>query len=228
MMLSEAYRNLPASLSLARRLRYRKLGGMTNPSGQPRIHWPNTYFMQSVADSSQFPEIDLPQIAVAGHSNVGKSSLMNALFGRKGLVKTSKNPGCTRLLNLFEVDSELLVVDLPGYGYARAPKKEQQRWINMIEGYLIHADLKLVLLLLDIRHGPKDSDLQLIEWLNEGGIRWLPVATKADKLSGNQRVKRLKAMTQAMGGMLSPMPTSSFKGAGIDKLRAAIVQETLG
>lgn len=183
--------------------------------------------MQSVADSSQFPDIELPQIAVAGHSNVGKSSLMNALFGRNGLVKTSKSPGCTRLLNLFDVDSALLVVDLPGYGYARAPKKEQKRWINMIEGYLAHADLKLVLMLLDIRHGPKDSDLQLIEWLNENGIRWLPVATKADKLSGNKRVKRLKEMTDAMGGMLSPLPTSSFKATGIDKLRTAIEREML-
>jgi len=200
---------------------------MTNSTDRARIHWPNTHFMQSVADSNQFPDIDLPQIAVAGHSNVGKSSLMNALFGRNGLVKTSKSPGCTRLLNLFDVDSTLLVVDLPGYGYARAPKKEQKRWINMIDGYLAHADLKLVLMLLDIRHGPKDSDLQLIEWFNEGGIRWLPVATKADKLSGNKRVKRLKEMTDAMGGMLSPLPTSSFKGTGIDKLRAAIEQETL-
>jgi len=210
---------------LAQAWRCRKLGGMTSSTKQVHIHWPNTQFMQSVADSSQFPAIELPQIAVAGHSNVGKSSLMNALFGRKGLVKTSKNPGCTRLLNLFDVDSALLVVDLPGYGYARAPKKEQKRWINMIEGYLTHADLKLVLMLLDIRHGPKDSDLQLIEWLNEGGIRWLPVATKSDKLSGNKRVKRLKEMTEVMGGMLEPLPTSSFKAVGIDKLRSAIEQE---
>jgi len=193
----------------------------------PIMHWPNTHFLQSVADPMQFPDIDLPQIAVAGHSNVGKSSLMNALFGRNGLVKTSKSPGCTRLLNLFDVDDQLLVVDLPGYGYARAPKKEQKRWISMIESYLVNADLKLVLLLLDIRHGPKDSDLQLIEWLNEGGIRWLPVATKADKLSGNKRSIRLNEMTQAMGGMLKPMPTSSFKGMGIDKLRTVIQQEML-
>jgi len=193
----------------------------------PVMHWPNTHFIQSVADPKEFPDIELPQIAVAGHSNVGKSSLMNALFGRKGLVKTSKSPGCTRLLNLFDVDDQLLVVDLPGYGYARAPKKEQKRWINMIESYLVNADLKLVLMLLDIRHGPKDSDLQLIEWFNESGIRWLPVATKADKLSGNKRSLRLKEMSEAMGGMLSPMPTSSFKGTGIDKLRSAIQQEML-
>ncbi|EAU55309.1 ribosome biogenesis GTP-binding protein YihA/YsxC [Mariprofundus ferrooxydans] len=189
------------------------------------IHWPNTQFVQSVADPGAFPAVDLPQIAVAGHSNVGKSSLMNALFGRNGLVKTSKNPGCTRLLNLFDVDGQLLVVDLPGYGYARAPKKEQHRWISMIEGYLANADIKLVLLLLDIRHGPKDSDLQLIEWLNEAGIRWLPVATKADKLSGNSRSIRLQEMTDAMGGLLRPMPTSSFKATGIDQLRAVIQDE---
>lgn len=187
------------------------------------IHWPSTTFVQSVADPKLFPDIDLPQIAVAGHSNVGKSSLMNALFGRKGLVKTSKNPGCTRLLNLFDVDDQILVVDLPGYGYARAPKKEQKRWITMIEGYMANTDLKLVLLLLDIRHGPKDSDMQLIEYLNEAGLRWLPVATKADKLSGNARGKRLKEMFDAMG--MAPIPTSSLKGMGIDKLRAVVQEE---
>ncbi len=198
-----------------------------NPSNPATsIDWPNTSFVQSVANAQQFPDIELTQIAVAGHSNVGKSSLLNALFGRKGLVKTSKNPGCTRLLNLFDVDGRILLVDLPGYGYARAPKKEQQRWRNLIESYLGGSpSLKLVLVLLDIRHGPKDSDLQLISWLNNEGIRWLPVATKADKLTGNKRAKRLKEMTDAMGGMLAPLPTSSFNGRGIDKLRQTIEAE---
>jgi GTP-binding protein len=96
----------------------------------------------------------------------------------------------------------------------------------LIEGYLGNsAELKLVLLLLDIRHGPKDSDIQLIEWLNEEGIRWLPVATKADKLSGNARAKRLGVMTDAMGGMLSPLPTSGMKGMGIAQLRRIIEEE---
>jgi len=199
---------------------------MSHPAVAPAIHWPNTHFVQSVSDARQFPEIDLPQVAVAGHSNVGKSSLLNALFARKGLVKTSKNPGCTRLLNLFEVDASMLLVDLPGYGYARAPKAEKHRWRELIEAYLQQApQLKLVLVLLDIRHGPKDNDLQLIEWLNTGGIRWLPVATKADKLSGNDRSKRLKEMTEAMGGMLAPMPTSSFNNRGIDELRQIIEDE---
>ncbi|MFQ5581660.1 MAG: ribosome biogenesis GTP-binding protein YihA/YsxC [Mariprofundaceae bacterium] len=190
------------------------------------LQWANCRFVQSVADGRQFPAHALPEIAVAGHSNVGKSSLLNALFGRKNLVKTSKSPGCTRLLNLFEVDERLLIVDLPGYGFARASKKEQQRWAALIEGYLLHTStLSLVLMLLDIRHGPKPDDLQLIAWLNAEGIRWLPVATKADKLSGNARTKRLREMTQTLGGMLTPLPISSSKGEGIDQLRYELLNE---
>ncbi len=192
------------------------------------IHWERTHFVQSVADVRQFPAITLPQVAIAGHSNVGKSSLLNTLFGRKGLVRTSKAPGCTRLLNLFEVDERLLVVDLPGYGFARAPKKEQARWSSLIEHYLRSGTRpKLVLTLLDIRHGPKDSDLRLIEWLNKEGLRWQPVATKADKLSGNARGKRLREMTDALGGLLSPLPVSSLDKRGIEDLRTLLEQELL-
>jgi len=192
----------------------------------PTIHWPETRFMQSVADVRRFPALTMPSLAVAGHSNVGKSSLLNALFGRKGLVKTSKSPGCTRLLNLFDVDGQFCVVDLPGYGFARAAKSEQARWARLIEDYLLgSAAPMLVLVLLDIRHGPKDSDLELIDWLNTHGIRWLPVATKADKLSGNDRSKRLRQMTEALGGMLPPLPTSAHGGRGIAELREAVVGE---
>lgn len=193
-----------------------------------RVIWENTSFVQSVADDRQFPTIDLPQVAVAGHSNVGKSSLLNALFGRKGMVKTSKAPGCTRLLNLFDVDGRMLLVDLPGYGFARASKGDQAQWQKLIEHYLSgESRPKLVLALMDIRHGPKDSDLQLVEWLNERGLRWLPVATKADKLAGNERSKRLREMTQAMGGMLSPLPTSTLNRRGVDELRALLEKELL-
>lgn len=203
-----------------------QLGGMQAQDFNTKIRWSETHFVQSVSGMSHFPPVGLSQIAVAGHSNVGKSSLLNALFGRKGMVKTSKTPGCTRLLNLFEVDATLLVVDLPGYGFARAPKSEQNKWARLIEGYLDgSASLRLVLVLLDIRHGPKGSDLQLIEWLNTRGIRWLPVATKADKLSGNDRSKRLREMTLAMGGMLAPLPTSASNGMGIVRLREAIERE---
>jgi len=190
------------------------------------VHWQNTNFQLSVADAQQFPDIALPQIAVAGHSNVGKSSLLNSLFGRKGLVKTSKNPGCTRLLNLFEVDEKLLVVDLPGYGYARAAKSEKHKWANLIESYLKSPKVaQLVLVLLDFRHGPKNSDLQMIDWLNESGIRWQPVATKSDKLKGNAKRKRQQEMIDALGGMLKPILTSSLKNEGIVELRNTIIQE---
>jgi len=196
---------------------------MTTP-----IHWPNTRFLLSVADAKQFPDTDLPQVAVAGHSNVGKSSLLNTLFGRKGLVKTSKNPGCTRLLNLFEVDETLLLIDLPGYGYARASKREKYQWADLIEHYLHSPKVaQLVLVLLDFRHGPKDSDLQLIDWLNESGIRWHPVATKADKLKGNARRKRKQEMIEALGGLLEPTLTSSLKNEGMQELRDIIVDEVL-
>ncbi len=190
------------------------------------IRWENTHFVQSVADTRQFPAIVLPQVAIAGHSNVGKSSLLNALFGRKGMVKTSKAPGCTRLLNLFDVDESLLVIDLPGYGFARASKKEQARWSRLIERYLASAPgPQLVLTLLDIRHGPKNSDLQLIEWLNTQGLRWQPVATKADKLSGNARAKRLREMTDVLGGLLAPLPTSGLNKHGIEDLRELLERE---
>ncbi len=198
-----------------------------NDSPSAGFHWPRTRFLRSVADAREFPEIALPRIAVAGHSNVGKSSLLNALFGRKGLVKTSKAPGCTRLLNLFEADGRLLVVDLPGYGFARAAKREQARWSQLIEQWLAGPDgPQLVLALMDIRHGPKPADLQLIEWLNAKGLRWQPVATKADKLSGNARAKRLKEMKQALGGMLAPLPVSAHDGRGIEALRELILRET--
>jgi len=193
---------------------------------EPSWCWSRVRFVTSVADADALPTFGLPHIAVAGHSNVGKSSLLNALFSRKGLVRTSKQPGCTRLLNAFEVDRRCIIMDLPGYGFARAGKAEQRRWQRLIEGYLRdHRELALVLCLLDMRHGPKASDLQLIEWLNAAGIRWLPVATKADKLSGNARAKRLREMREALGGMLAPLPTSAATGLGLHALRAQLERE---
>ncbi|RMH61933.1 MAG: YihA family ribosome biogenesis GTP-binding protein [Zetaproteobacteria bacterium] len=190
------------------------------------LDWSRVRFLTSVSAADAFPSLGLPHIAVAGHSNVGKSSLLNALFGRKGLVRTSKQPGCTRLLNVFEVAGGCVVVDLPGYGFARAGKQEQRRWRRLIEDYVRgNRELALVLCLLDMRHGPKASDLQLIEWLNAAGIRWLPVATKADKLSGNARAKRLGEMRAALGGMLAPIATSATTGFGIQALRDALVRE---
>lgn len=191
-----------------------------------KILWPNTSFVQSVSDAARFPAIDLPQLAVAGHSNVGKSSLLNAILGRKNLVKVSGKPGHTRLLNLFNVDEQLLIVDLPGYGYARASKTERWRWSGLIENYLgMSPGPDLILMLMDIRHGPKQIDMQLIEWLNSYGLRWIPVATKADKLSGNKKNQRLREMRQALGGMLDPLPASCLSRQGIEALRSQIIQD---
>ncbi|RMH51290.1 MAG: ribosome biogenesis GTP-binding protein YsxC [Zetaproteobacteria bacterium] len=191
-----------------------------------RLNWPRTEFVLSVARLSQFPRSGMPSVAVAGASNVGKSSLLNALFGRRGLARSSKRPGCTRLLNLFAVDERLLMVDLPGYGFARAARREQAGWGRLIEGYLTAEQRPdRVLLLLDIRHGPKPHDLQWIAWLNAAAIRWIPVATKADKLSGNRRAVRLREMCAALGGMLQPLPVSALKGDGIEMLRGVIEQE---
>ncbi len=188
------------------------------------IRWPNARFVVSVADPARFPAADLPHVAVAGHSNVGKSSLLNALFGRRNLVKTSKSPGCTRLINVFEVDGRFRVVDLPGYGFARAGKQARRQWAELIEGYLTGPmGPDLVLVLLDIRHGPKPADLQLVEWLDAHGLIWEPVATKADKLSGNRRAVRLREMARDLGGR-KPLATSSQDGRGIEELRRMLIE----
>ena len=142
-------------------------------------------FVMSAAKHSQLPE-SLVEIAVAGRSNVGKSSLLNAVAHRKSLAKTSKTPGATRLLNIFELQPEgsgKWLVDLPGYGYAKAPKHEQQRWAKMIENYLIEREnLEMVLMLVDGEIGPTGLDKQSLEWFRHIGIPITIVATKQDKV----------------------------------------------
>ncbi len=192
-----------------------------------KIIWAKTEFVLAAPDCTQVPCNGLPQLAVAGHSNVGKSSLLNTLLERKTLMRTSKRPGCTRLLNVFDVDQQLTLVDLPGYGFAKASKKEQGKWQRLIESYLLDKSCpkRLVLVLLDARHGPKPSDLELIDWLNEEGIRWHPVATKTDKLNARLRDRRRNEMRDALGGMLSPLWTSSLKKSGVAELRALVMKE---
>lgn len=145
-------------------------------------------FILSVHALSQLPEEGLPEIAFAGRSNVGKSSLMNTLMGRKDYVKVSGKPGKTQGLNFFCVDKSVHLVDLPGYGYAKVSREMQDRWQSLITAYLEERkSLCCVVVIIDIRHEPKSYDLQLIDWLRQKSIPFLPVYTKADKLSGNQR-----------------------------------------
>lgn len=141
-------------------------------------------FVGSAAGPEGYPPGDLPEVAFVGRSNVGKSTLINGLLNRKGLAKTSGTPGKTRLINFFEVNGRFHLVDLPGYGYARVPKGEQAAWRNRIEGYLQgRGPLRLVVVLVDIRHPLAASDRQMVEWLAHFGRPCLVVATKRDKLS---------------------------------------------
>ena len=170
------------------------------------------------------PNPALPQIAVAGKSNVGKSSLINSLCKRKALAKTSAAPGKTRLINLFLLNEAFYLVDLPGYGFARVDKKEKQRWGEMMEGYFRETDqLRLVLHLVDIRHEPTQDDIQMNVFLRGNGLPFLVVATKADKISRGARMKNLAPICRAL--QVQPWQVvccSSETGDGREQLLEAI------
>ena len=152
-------------------------------------------FVLSVHNLSQLPPAEVPEIAFAGRSNVGKSSLINKLVGRKGLVKVSGRPGKTQGLNFFDLAGQAYFVDLPGYGFAQVSKGMQDGWQSLITRYLeTRKTLCCVVVIMDIRHGAKARDSQLISWLKQAGIPYLPVYTKADKLSGNARNKHAAAL----------------------------------
>lgn len=148
-------------------------------------------FIKSAVKPDQYPKTGLPEVAFAGRSNVGKSSLINTLLGRRKLAQTSATPGKTRLVNFFSVNGRFCFVDLPGYGFARVSRAEQQSWGPMVETYLRDSGyLRLVVCILDVRHDPTAQDRDLIEWLRHYGRRQLIVLTKSDKLSRGEALKR--------------------------------------
>lgn len=150
-------------------------------------------FVRSATKPAHYPPEGLPEIAFAGRSNVGKSSLINALLNRRGLARTSNTPGRTQEINFFRVNDQLAFIDLPGYGYAKVPEGLRRNWGPMIETYLSkRRTLRLVVLILDIRRDPSAEDRQLIHWLRFYGLRFIVILTKTDKLSGNQRRDRLR------------------------------------
>ena len=177
-------------------------------------------FVTSLPRYTDFTGRGLPQIAVAGRSNVGKSSLINSLCRVRGLAKTSSTPGKTRLINVFLINNSFHLIDLPGYGYARVSKKEQQSWGRMMEEYFSKADsLKLVLHLVDIRHAPSEGDRQMNAFLYAGGLPFAVCATKADKLSKAQRGAMLPVLARDLA--VQPwdiLPYSSQSNEGRDKL----------
>jgi len=177
-------------------------------------------FLTSVFDLKQLPDPDLPEIAFAGRSNVGKSSLMNRLIMRKNLVKTSAKPGKTQSLNFFLLNNSIYLVDLPGYGYAKVPKKVQASWQSLITGYLeTRVSLRCVVVIVDLRHAMKIADLQLVDWLRSNGVPFLLVYTKADKISANQRSKNAAILDAGFGVSTSERLLFSAKtGMGRDGL----------
>jgi GTP-binding protein len=168
---------------------------------------------------AQFPKHDSPEIALAGRSNVGKSSLLNALCGQQQLARTSKTPGRTRALHFFRTDAGFTLVDFPGYGFAKGPNADRKAWKELIESYLLERpQLKAVAVLVDSRHEPSPEDRGIFDWLNSLGKPALCVATKADKLSGNERAKNLAMLKRELKLNHPPIAFSSLDGRGREEL----------
>ena len=174
------------------------------------------------------PETSLPEIAFAGRSNVGKSSLLNTLVRRKAFARVSNTPGRTREINFFEVNRRFVLVDLPGYGYAKISKDRRAEWRPLIEGYLRRsANLRGVVQLIDIRRDPSEDDLQMLDFLGDVGAPTIVAITKVDKLSTRAAAARVEALTRSLGlDADQVIPFSAHTGAGRDELAAAIVSLT--
>lgn len=183
----------------------------------------NAKFITSVADSKNFLVSDRPIIAVCGKSNVGKSSLINALAGKKGLARTSVTPGRTRLINYFDF-GEFILADLPGYGFAKVSDSEKKKWAKLMEEYFAsNKALNHVIMLVDIRHDPTKDDLSMINYLHSYALPFTVVATKADKIGKTRIYERVKSIGNYLAiGMDKVIATSAENGYGKDKLIAKI------
>ena len=185
-------------------------------------------FELSVGLGSQLPPSELPEVAVSGRSNVGKSSLINRVLNRKALARTSATPGKTVTVNFYRLDT-MRLVDLPGYGYAKLSRAEKQRFSDAIGQYLgDDRDLRLVLQLVDMRHPPTVDDRQMLEALAESGLPFLVVLTKSDKLNRTEREKQLAMFEQVFAEYegLQYIPFSSQNGEGVEQLREILAEVT--
>lgn len=195
----------------------------------PRLEIKSATFIKSAVSPKDYLRDGRPQIAFAGRSNVGKSSLINSLVNQKGLARTSSTPGKTREINYFLINNAFYFVDLPGFGYAKVAKSVRDAWRPMVESYIDGNDaLKGLILLIDVRRTPSDMDLQLAEWLEAAEKPYLPVLTKRDKVSNNELQVLLRATRKALH--LSPIESvltySTTKRQGRDEL-LSLIQELL-
>lgn len=166
----------------------------------------STEFIKSAVRPADYPPEELPEIAFAGRSNVGKSSLINTLVNRRGLVRTSSTPGRTQLLNFFTINAAFTLVDLPGYGFAQVPLEVRRQWGPMVRTYLeSRPNLRAVVVLFDLRREPREEDLQLLDWLEEFAIPTIPVITKIDKIGRGKRAAQLQPIFTATG-----LPADAF------------------
>lgn len=190
------------------------------------MNYHNVSFLASYGLSKQLPPSKQMEVAFAGRSNVGKSSLINKLLGRKALARVSAVPGKTATINFYDLDGRIHLVDLPGYGYAKVAKSEKWRWAELIEGYLNDEgrDLALVVLLVDMRHPATRLDVDMVNYLIETEKPFLVVLTKADKLNKTEREKRLAAIADELpcGDELTVLPFSSETGEGVEALRGIL------
>ena len=188
-------------------------------------------FVLGVAWLEQLPDMQRLEVAFAGRSNVGKSSLINALFSNKNLAKASATPGRTQQLNFFDLDGVLNIVDLPGYGYAQAPEKQVKTWNNLVFTYLKgRPNLRRVYLLIDSRHGIKDKDIEVMKMLDKAAVSYQIILTKADKVKASELEKTVAGVKGIMDKYTACYPeiivTSSEKKQGIEDVRATIWELT--
>lgn len=180
-------------------------------------------FVMSAQRGDQLPEMKA-EVAFIGRSNVGKSSLVNAITGRKSLAKTSKTPGRTQLLNCFSTDNGFALIDCPGYGYAKVSRTTREAWSPMIRGYLRHSEtLRATVVLVDGEIGPTKLDIEMLEWLSQHDLAFQVIATKHDKVKSSKREKRKKELAAGCGLEQSAIIwVSATTGVGIDRLRTRV------
>ena len=181
--------------------------------------------------TSRLPENDKQEVAFAGKSNVGKSSLINALMNRKSYARISATPGKTQTINFYNINEEIYLVDLPGYGYAKVSEKEKIQWGKLIERYLQNSkQLRAVFLLIDIRHAPSANDKTMYEWIAANGYRPVIIATKLDKIKRSQKDKQLKLIREGLSVLPGTViiPFSSVSKQGRDEIWSYVEEEVLG